>query len=276
MIFFSFFTTRTLSGGLFYFQRVYALIIVSNLVKRINLSFGQRLYLWTTERYTKEVIIKNHVGIFSVNTCNDSFIKSIPTYELEDQSWLAKSQHKDTFLDIGANIGFFTLLAMNRYDYQCAVCFEPNPDTYKRLQKNIELNGLENKVTLIPKGAGAELGNITFYAEQVHTGGSSFYLKDGVNADMHTVPITTIDNELSDLNIEPEKVSFIKIDVEGFELETLRGISNTLQAITHDSHIFVEIRKGNVGAASDMLRVSGFTQKQDGLKNNYLFSREAL
>ena len=125
----------------------------------------------------------------------------------------------DIALDVGAHIGYFSMLiskiaGSNGHVYS----FEPRPLNYKMLSTNIEVNNCSN-VTVIKSAIGSFTGKVNFDAT---TGtGTGHISKDG----NISVDITTIDEFCSSKNIQP---SFIKIDIEGGEVEALKGAEQTI------------------------------------------------
>lgn len=131
----------------------------------------------------------------------------------------------DVVFDVGANEGIYTCWSARRVGPGGHVyAFEPVPSTRSRLQGNLQRNGLTERVTVIPKAVGAEVGQTTIWLppEQGH-GRASVAQIDGASE----VPaeVTTLDS----LKVVPE-VRLVKIDVEGFEPAVLRGAINLLQS----------------------------------------------
>ena len=127
----------------------------------------------------------------------------------------------DVFFDVGSNVGSFTLLASGVCQVK-SFTIVPVSSTFVLLNKNIELNSLQDKVTTINAAAGAAAGMITFTASEDTTNHAI------LNADANTsssieVPLITIDS-ISNQN----QPALMKIDVEGFETEVLKGMTNTL------------------------------------------------
>lgn len=127
----------------------------------------------------------------------------------------------DLFIDVGANVGSYTILACRAVG-AAGYAFEPIPGTYGRLQENIRLNHLENKVACLNVGIGSVPGTIKFTA--------------GLNTMNHAladserdpgaveVKVVTLDGILKD-----KDPSLVKIDVEGYEMPVLEGASETLK-----------------------------------------------
>lgn len=128
----------------------------------------------------------------------------------------------DVFFDIGANVGAYTLLAAGVCKAK-TVALEPVPATFNILDKNVSLNELHDKVTLLNCGAGATAGTITF---SVHEDTTNHVVANGETTDVkETLPIISIDSLLSD-----HHPCLIKIDVEGYETEVLKGMHETLES----------------------------------------------
>ena len=124
----------------------------------------------------------------------------------------------DTFLDIGANNGFFSLLASPLVGADGLVlAFEPSPLTFGRLNENIELNHFKN-IKCFNIALGNHTGTATFYDFRTMDGSNSLVKMRGGRKTK--VSMDTLDNILGEFKIRP---NFVKIDVEGFEKEVLEG-----------------------------------------------------
>jgi len=134
-------------------------------------------------------------------------------------------------LDIGANIGNHTLFFINECDVKKAYCFEPVPETFEILQKNMELNELQDRVSLFNKAVGKAEGKaIISHFSDNNMGGTC--LTDDENGNIQVISVDKIDI--------PEKVSFVKIDVEGFELNVVLGMIEFIKK--QHPVVFIEIR----------------------------------
>jgi FkbM family methyltransferase len=140
------------------------------------------------------------------------------------KGYLAKYSLKpdDTVIDCGAYIGEFTLYAAAAIGPSGRViAFEPDAGIYGRLLANIELNGFKN-VTTVNKGLWSEDGILKFTGDSVK--GYSFMF-NGDDPGAVDVPVVTLDSELARLKIG--RINFIKADVEGAEIELIKGASGT-------------------------------------------------
>jgi FkbM family methyltransferase len=130
----------------------------------------------------------------------------------------------DLFFDVGANIGTVTLPVAATGLAEC-LAFEPEPGNAGRLAENVELNGLAN-VAVIEAAVWSVAGTVSLSAAgPVGTG--THAVVEGRIDDAKPVPATTID-EMGGRGARPPDV--VKLDVEGGELEALRGASATLEA----------------------------------------------
>lgn len=134
-----------------------------------------------------------------------------------------------TVLDLGAHHGFYSLLASKRAGPQGRViAFEPSPREFKRLQRHVARNGCKN-VRLEPMAVGSEEGvRNLFLVEGSETGCNSLRPPQvGQPTRTLPVPITTLDKYLQAHAVE--RIDFVKIDVEGGELDVLRGAKGLLE-----------------------------------------------
>jgi FkbM family methyltransferase len=130
-------------------------------------------------------------------------------------------RNDDLFVDVGANVGSYTILACSAVGAR-GVAFEPVPSTYSRLVENMRLNHLEDKVKCINKGVGAREGSLAFTADANTTNHALAPSEQSANA--ITVGLTSLDAAL-----QGEFPAVAKIDVEGYEAAVLEGAKETLK-----------------------------------------------
>jgi FkbM family methyltransferase len=127
-------------------------------------------------------------------------------------------------IDIGANLGYFSLLwAAAAPDNDC-LSFEPSPRNIEFLQHNAAFNGMESRVRVFPLAAGKESGSLTFSVgppEQTGWGGFC------IGSDDSTISVDVV--RLDDV-VEPGKeVMLLKIDAEGADTWVLMGCERLLR-----------------------------------------------
>jgi FkbM family methyltransferase len=136
----------------------------------------------------------------------------------------------DVVVDVGANIGLYTLFASKKVGPAGKVlAFEPDESNLHVLMQNVKLNKCEN-VTVFPFALGSENGDKTFY-EGIMPTASSFYPK---SERLHfkvrktkQIHVVTLDSFLSKIGIR--EVNWIKIDAEGADLDVINGAQVTLK-----------------------------------------------
>jgi len=134
------------------------------------------------------------------------------------------------FLDVGANIGFIScviarFLGENGFIYS----IEPHPDTFKILKQNITINNIEN-IYAFQIALGERISEMDLYDDPRGDRGSASLIPPYGRSEIHgvKVKITTIDRLIEHKTIKSP--TMIKIDVEGFELQVLRGAKNLLNS----------------------------------------------
>lgn len=148
----------------------------------------------------------------------------------------------DSFIDVGANIGFLSLFAANIVGLSGHVySFEPFPKTHKILSENKKINNF-NQIEIHEIGLGNIKEKVKIYPETENRGGSSILnhqSNDGIE-----IQIDTLDNIYF-----PNKIKAIKIDVEGYEMAVLRGAK---QLILKDKPaLIVEYSQNRVNSEND-------------------------
>jgi len=124
----------------------------------------------------------------------------------------------DLFLDIGSNIGSYTVLASG-VRRATTWAFEPDPETIRVLRRNVELNGIQDRVTIHELALGDTDGEVSFTrgldtVNHVATNGET---------NVHTVPARRLDKLIG-----ANRPLMIKMDVEGFEEPVVRGAKGLL------------------------------------------------
>jgi len=157
---------------------------------------------------------------------------------LEDLSWKKASlQQKGVIFDVGANVGAFTLQLANNSNKLEIHSFEPNPYVFKKLKENLSINEeLNNKITLKKIGLSDKKGKLSFYWNKSNSGGGSF-LNSSIEDIKESIQVDTIDSYVKDNNIK--NISFIKIDVEGYEPNVIFGALNTIKDMKPNLYIEV-------------------------------------
>lgn len=130
-----------------------------------------------------------------------------------------------TFVDIGANVGYFSLLAASLVGAKGRVfAVEPSPYAVERLRRTIADNGLESRIRLEAVGLGSEKGSTKLFdADPSNHTPAMFGADDAASS---TVPIATLDELIDAWGVM--QVDLLKIDVEGYEPKVFAGARRTL------------------------------------------------
>jgi len=132
----------------------------------------------------------------------------------------------DTFIDIGANIGLMSLHAATILRGSGKVIsFEPFPSAYDILVQNISLNKFRN-IEAMNLAIGSMNGTVDIFANPAINRASSSLIRPNHAETSHRIAIKKLDDYLEERGYN--RIRCIKIDVEGWELEVLKGAVNTL------------------------------------------------
>lgn len=140
--------------------------------------------------------------------------------EFEDMAFVLHFlRDGEEFIDVGANVGVYSILAASRGAQVVAI--EPVPDTYQQLLDNVHLNGFDQKINARNIGVGSEEGELRFSCFE---GPTNHVIAPGeVDSAAVSVPVESLDAVAS--GFAPVMV---KIDVEGFEANVIEGARDLL------------------------------------------------
>jgi FkbM family methyltransferase len=146
-------------------------------------------------------------------------------HEFEDMAFvLHVLRTSDLFVDVGANVGSYTILASAALGAK-TIAFEPIPTTYGHLVDNIDLNGVHDLVTAHNIGVGAERGELIFTSSLDTVN----HVLGAAESDIAStkIAVNTLDETLGE-----SRPTVIKIDVEGFETRVIDGAGKALSRDT--------------------------------------------
>jgi FkbM family methyltransferase len=169
-----------------------------------------------------------------------------------------------TVFDVGGFEGLVTLYLSRTAKH--IVCYEPNSRNYARLCENLELNRIRN-VTVRRYGVGASRSKSVMTSDPRMAGGATLApsmsrsIEHQSSAQHEEIQITTLDEDIVEARLpEPD---FIKVDVEGFELQVLQGarhlLANKGPALYLEMHgETLNEKRVNVRAIVDFLNSVGY------------------
>lgn len=153
-----------------------------------------------------------------------------------DWSILKYVSSEKCVVDVGAHIGMYTVpyarVAHHVYSFECS------PKSFNYLCANIALNDLNYNVTKHNVALGAHIGTGTYcIRDPVEGGGNGIYLGEGdAHVEKLEVPLRTLDS----FNLN--NIGLIKMDVEGYELQVLKGATETLKLNAYPPILFESCR----------------------------------
>lgn len=208
------------------FKVIFGFILGHPLGRRHPARAFARILIWQLQsRLSKELIVKKFVlgTRFYAKRRSTGVTGNIYTglHEFFDMAFLLHYLRPgDTFLDVGANVGSYTILASGVIGAK-SISLEPVPSTFSLLEKNLHLNQLQGKVAALNAGAGADASTLTFSADEDTT---NHVVASGEKPEK-TITAATVTVDSLCMDLAPV---LVKIDVEGFETEVLKGMEKTL------------------------------------------------
>jgi len=198
--------------------------------------------------------VKMYLPLFYVDHIQKGIYQSRNFYEIETLEFLRLHYKSfDHVVDIGTNIGNHMLYYCSNLSAKSVICFEPNTFNRSTLQKNIELNYLEQLVTVYPFAIGEIAG------KGVQTNFS--FGNTGMNRIDKVSEETTSSTDSIDIrsldSFHLQAVDFMKIDVEGFEADVLKGSAATIQRCK--PVVMIEVFESNRLEVDALMQAYGYS-----------------
>lgn len=216
---------------------------------------------WTTHRGTGlrfRVSLRDVVG---------RTIMRRRSYEPALTAWLLEAFAQGApgvFLDVGANIGWYSLQAAHSGHVARVVAIEPDVGNHRLLQANIAANAIQARIDAVACAAGAEPGLARLHQYKASNLGRHSLLVDHGQGGSW-VPVHTVDGLLASLDLADAPISALKIDVEGYEPWVLAGAAAALQRARA---LLIELSPGlseagdaQMGAMLDRIAQAGFVPR---------------
>lgn len=205
---------------------------------------------------------KFYVPNYPIDLIQSEIVENSTFYEIdlliELQPYIKKNA---VILDIGANIGNHSVYWAVRSYAKKIYSFEPVEDFFKILKKNIEINQLNDKVKIFNIGLSNQKINgsiLEYHRDNI----GETRIKQDSNGNLML-------DRLDNITFEDNTIDFIKIDVEGHELEVLQGARETL--LKYRPVVFVEISSENKTKVHEYLTKLGYRLEKRFRNSNYLY-----
>ena len=201
-------------------------------------------------------------------------VDTLFTKEPDTIEWIESFNSKDVFLDIGANVGMYTIFA-SAYRGVTTYAFEPESLNFSLLNRNLYLNHLHNKVTAYCIAISDVTKFDKLYLSSFTLGGSCHSFSEEVDFHLNKMDSpfeqgsfsTTIDEMVNSGVIE--QPNHIKVDVDGFEHKVFDGAIETLtnpicQSILLELNTNLELHRTLIGSVEKL----GYKLDREGLKQS--------
>jgi len=179
------------------------------------------------ELLSKKTILGNQMYLTKPSFTSWCLARDNIYEETETRFVLDNVKKGDIVLDVGANIGYYTLILAKLVDEQGKVfAFEPEPNNFHVLKKNVRANGYNN-VKLERVVVSNKKSKTKLYVSKENVGEHRIYKSSTVSNDYINVEMIRLDDYFVNHNLM-DKISFVKMDVEGSELGVLEGMKEIL------------------------------------------------
>lgn len=154
-------------------------------------------------------------------------------------------------MDVGANVGFFSLVVATKTSSQ-VLAFEPVKYNREKINENVEINDIGN-IGLFPYGLSNVNRKAEIYYSVHHRATAMTTLKSKYSDGSYTMQSELAQfKKLDGLEGLPEKIACVKMDIQGDELNALKGGKKTIQK--HTPHLLIEIHPERLEKQSQSVR----------------------
>jgi len=156
---------------------------------------------------------------------------------------LSLLQPGDVFVDVGANLGYFSILAATAVGQGGAVfAFEPDPANFQLLRANAALNGLQDRICAVQAGLAAAAGSGELFLSPDNLGDHQTYSAADTR---RSLPVALL-NGSDYLGSRLQRLDLLKVDTQGFEYQVMQGLMPLLRKLPRVPRIIIELTPGSL------------------------------
>jgi FkbM family methyltransferase len=222
------------------------------------------LYMFTKKSYANGKQMNSSMGIFATRKGTLDFQYINYAYEIEIKHFIEKHTF-EVFFDVGACLGEYCIWLGNK-GYTC-LAFEPVKESYNMVLKNIALNQLAHKVKVFNYGLGSTNTIAHFEINEINTGANKRV--DIPTSETLNFEIKVLDDLFTNLGLTPKTKILVKIDIEGMEVEMIKGASKFLQYFENITLIIEEKLSGESSIRDALNEICQFEYGQVDSYNIY-------
>ena len=175
----------------------------------------------TIDDHTLKIYVPDRTSIY--------WVKDAPLSEPMTNRWIASLSSTDVLLDVGANVGFFSMLAASQGASK-VYAIEPNPFSFDALCKNIISNDLQDVVMPINMAISEHSGCVEFAMSGTSVGSINNHISTGTQPGKLHLDMMAVSLDFLHAQEMIVDVTHIKIDIDGLELEVIKGSQQLLSS----------------------------------------------
>lgn len=230
---------------------------------QLRLVFASIIYILTGKSFIETRIFRGKLGFFLHRKGSLDFQFGNYAYEWNVKKVMLKHHgNYDVFLDIGANIGTYTIMLAGK-GLRC-FAFEPIYANHKALNINILLNSFENTATAFNFGLGSNDSSADFAFDPLNTGASHIAsvpadTPEAEKRSIHTtIQLKKLDDVMTMLNLSDTDRILVKIDVEGMEIDVIKGAVKFLQRFDKLMLVMESVHSGEEKLKAQLSEIAEF------------------
>lgn len=202
--------------------------LILSYLRRSPVDYGKHFLARRVTVPDKTIVYRSRSGINWELDLSEYQMRQIYLYDIYERNTIRHlfnlCKPDMTFIDVGANIGFYSLTMAQFLKKGEVHSFEPNPYIHKLFQKNLALNSFSN-IVANPVGLSDKNETLTIHFSKSNLGASSVY---NTSSDMHEqIRLVAFDDYCKEKNIQ--KIDLLKVDIEGGELNFLKGATGMIR-----------------------------------------------